>query len=523
MPHLLPELWSLILSLFVREELAAISTMAWQYFAAYELLPATVLRLCGVAHSWRAIVRSICAETRNANLCLDWDRETKRLIPYSYRAVPPPVTRAFRLEIGFDKIPADECNEIAQSSTFAHVLAAAKNVRRLCIQSDHAKTFIPLAARLCPSLLSFELKGRPYSRNPDEFLVDPRILEQALTRWHDAGYGGLRNLLLESGCHMDDRFALNFVKACPLIREFCRERKIEHFPLLSGYPDWKLSAAVWDELINSIDTWDDFEWANFEILDEQPNGLARRMSVFSKKLKPSLLSLTLNLGSTSADNKLTRGALTAMLQACPRLRCLHIQGSNFKKEDGLCDGLFTTLANHCPRFDHVNLRGINSLGLNNFHMLACMPHLRRVDLFSWNDMTPQHLLLLAHVPTSVTRREIYVDKGNLCHVYIIARFLEALASQVKTEAAADSNKDDAAPALADTLSVTTGGELFFFLVYKGSKDDHEHHLLPHVEALEALVSTPRQFTVECIRARDWLEDWVIKINAKTVNLRSTAE
>ncbi|KAJ3173549.1 hypothetical protein HDU88_002635 [Geranomyces variabilis] len=469
------ELWWRILPPIVIDELLAVTPDDWETFRG-RLFPATALpeccRLRCVSRSWNTIIQSTCADARNAEVRVHWDRETKRLTPL-------PNGAAFSLFVSLDNIT---CDEWATDYSYAlePVFAAACNVRRLRVDAAMPNQTIELASRLCPAVCTFEMADFAYDTTDLHMGttrdVDNRILEEALTRWHAAGYGGIRNISLCIAVDFDDQFALSLIKSCKFI-QVIREHD-EKFEDYSYYPRWKLSAAVWDEFVK-IKSWHEFDWNLVDFPNDQPEELPRRMKAFAQEIKPNLTKLRI-AGTYLQQQKLTRDAVAAVLKACPNVY----------------DGLFTTLAAHCVNLKSLDIRpphqskpGIDDIFLKgaDFHSLVRMAHLTDVKLAVWKDMTPQHLLLLTHVPASVQKRKVQI--AGACQLSAVTGFLEALIAQCYAEARGD--------VLTDTLPVTTGGRLHFLLMKVDPVNECAKRALTYMETtLNAFVFTPRRFRIE---------------------------
>ncbi|KAI8594117.1 hypothetical protein BDZ88DRAFT_435561 [Geranomyces variabilis] len=410
------------------------------------------------------------------------------------RLMPLPNGAAFSLVVSLD---SSTCQEWPRDCCYGlePVFATACNVRRLRVDAVAPNQTIELASRLCPAVCTFAMADFAYDMTDlavdSPWDVDSRIVEEALTRWHAAGYGGVRNIFLAFYADFDDEFALSLIKSCKAIQTI-RElgEKFEH----GRYPRWKLSAAVWDEFVN-IKSWHQFDWGLIDIPNDQPEELPRRMKAFAQEIKPNLTKLRI-AGVYLKQRKLTRDAVAAVLKACPSLTYVNICYEHLLRPDDVYDGLFTTLATPCANLKSLNIRpphsskpGIDDIFLKgaDFHSLVRMAHLTDVKLAVWKDMAPQHLLLLTHVPASVQKRKVEI--AGECQHSAVTEFLEALIAQCYAEARGE--------VLTDTLPVTTGGCLNLVLTKVDPENECAKRALTDMPTtLNGFVSTPRRFRVE---------------------------
>ncbi|KAJ3160311.1 hypothetical protein HDU88_007993 [Geranomyces variabilis] len=507
-PTLAPEVWRIILRLIVNHELATLPPSSWnnRAFRQTPLVP-HLLPICAnlraVARSWRSVITALCTEARSASFTVSWNAAEGR---FNIAPANRPLPSAFSLDVNLS--PAIPCGALET------LLAEARNVRRLRVRNASPNTALDLFSRLCPAVITLQMgsfaRRPPVSTNQnnaqnEQGTLNLRVMEAALTRWHDAGFGGLVHVIMPLEIELDDRFALQLAKSCPGLQTFL-DIDDTYTKMVKQDPKWSLSEKTWDTWVDSLDTWSHFDWALVSIPHDQPEELPRRMMAFARRPKPHITDLKIGnaIGSSDGEDRvLTRDALTAVLKACPGLIHLTIFGDEFIVKDDVFDGLFTTLATHCPNLRSLNMTGIEQsgygptnllLGAADFGALARMPHLETILLTQWKDMTPQALLQLMHVPASlVQRRSVKIRNTQAqCPAHVLVAFMDALVAQCDSEAAAKQQDTAGAPGPA-TLSVTAdGAALHFEMAWEADEDAYER-VDPTVKTLMAHDATPRRF------------------------------
>ncbi|KAJ3147718.1 hypothetical protein HDU86_007893 [Geranomyces michiganensis] len=256
LPELPRELWRRILTLLVHDELAPLSP-------EWDLHRAPPLSLLPVSHRLRCVnrlfdseVQAIFDAARSTDCEAFWD-------PAGGRVWLPelPLSAAFSLRLALvGGGPA---------SALEATLAAAPNVRRLYTDSVHPNQFFEAASRLCSAVVTIVVDSwEPRNNKVDtdvQIYLGYDVLEQALRRWHAAGYGGLRNLAMPwNHLVINDRLALVLAETCPFFQTFTHPGSTHSGEVKTWSPQWVVSEAAWDAWVDSANYLTDFDWGEFD-------------------------------------------------------------------------------------------------------------------------------------------------------------------------------------------------------------------------------------------------------------------
>ncbi|KAJ3165790.1 hypothetical protein HDU88_003984 [Geranomyces variabilis] len=469
--HLLPEIRRQCIETLVLDEIAELGPDPGSPYyspAAFvarlaryrsQLLVANTLRL--VSKAWNSDVAEICDKASRSFASLHWPNDDTA---------------------GFAAAMCLTLHQPLDNASVELAMKAAPNTRWLWVTQQYNKPLtqlFTLASTYCPKITSIITEDRP-NCSADTLLV-------ALERWCNAGHGGIRHLVLPKWqFEADDQWTRRFFKACPSLHEHYGEFMFHFF-------QFRLSDEYWDEMIGAghFNLLREFDWsavtpqAGATKRETWGDELVRRMMVFAREPKRQLEILKIGW-CDECDNLntagLTRDSLTALIQACPRLKELTIFGENMEVPDDVYTGLGATLRARCPNLKNLKISAVEQspywlppMGEFGFSALSSLPCLEYIVLNIWPDMKANHLIELCHVPTSIARRMITVANWESpCRASVVYEFVKALAAHLAPDGPGAN---------------TPGGGLELILVW--DVDDEEFAI--NWDDAEQLIETIHQF------------------------------
>ncbi|KAJ3018447.1 hypothetical protein HKX48_002872 [Thoreauomyces humboldtii] len=453
LPRIPPELFPLILRGPVFDELAAAPpeeelTYQHRHESRWVYLPftGTLRQVCKL---FNRHILEVVAEAKRETYRVSWDVDggnTQSECGGSLR-------KAFTLHLGELHIQnsATWLNKritsrpVGAPQPMESILRAAHRVRRLVLYNLPNQSFWEMAARLCPAVVTVQYVPNSIDPRGAGTWVDttPKIstaLKMALRTWHEAGFGGLRNLILPKAA-IDEDFVKHLSIFCPFIRE------------LSG--DIRSTGAEWDAWANSgsLDHLRSFSSDGLEGSvfgdEEYKEELNNRLLAFSRRPKPSMLRLTVGSGQNLMIRKppISRLALKAVLSACPNLRIFHALDLTPEPGSDIYWRLGRHLSKRCPKLMQLEIQGTDNPWGFDWRSLALMSSLVKIELE--RPLEPQDLIHLVHVPEGVDRRISFLNRE--CRPEEILPFLQELEAHIALEIAGKLP--------STSLPVMTGGKL----------------------------------------------------------------
>ncbi|KAI8819614.1 uncharacterized protein EV422DRAFT_533645 [Fimicolochytrium jonesii] len=192
--HLPPEIWTQIFTLIVREEIARMSRKLCEKDfnrrtkTTFRELPACYV-LSRVCRNWHGTVRDLVenAKWTRFHYAAFWNDGQDE--PFFFPQGP----------ITLDKV--ENLQLTTGSSHVEQLLSMVPNVRRLIFSKTPPNAFFEAASKHCPAVHHITQSQDELFPSPQ---LDPGVLKTALSRWHSAGFGGVRQLELDSDLVVDD-------------------------------------------------------------------------------------------------------------------------------------------------------------------------------------------------------------------------------------------------------------------------------------------------------------------------------